>query len=47
MKTKKELKIITKGKIDIFKLSDTEKNLFFNTLLTNIMDIFNKNKKGD
>lgn len=47
MKTKKELKIITKGKIDVFKLSETEQNLFFNSLLTNILEIFNKTKKGD
>ena len=47
MKIKKELKIITKGKIDVFKLSETEQNLFFNSLLTNILEIFNKTKKGD
>ncbi|MBO5067612.1 MAG: hypothetical protein II988_04175 [Clostridia bacterium] len=47
MKIKKELKIITKGKIDVFKLSETEQNLFFNSLLTNILEIFNKTEKGD
>lgn len=47
MKIKKELKIITKGKIDIYKLSEAEQNLFFNSLLTNILNIFNDKKKGD
>lgn len=47
MKIKKELEIITKGKIDIYKLSETEQNLFFNSLLTNILNIFNEKKKGD
>ena len=47
MKTRKELKIITKGKFDIFKLSETEKSLFFNSLLTSILEIHNKTNKGD
>ena len=46
MKIKQELKIITQGKLDVFALSNAEKDLFFNSLLTNFLEIYNKNKGG-